>query len=301
MRLFTQATATNVFLLRVVLRYFLKNKGKQIRPILVLLSAGLHGRIENKAHVGAALVELLHTATLLHDDVVDNSDQRRGWLSINAVWRNKIAVLLGDFLLSCGLRLALRHRAYDLLDMVCEVVEKLSEGEILQAQKARTRRINEAIYYEIIEKKTASLWAACCKMGALSTEATVEQQDNMYALGTALGLAFQMRDDLLDYEISHQTGKPLGIDLKEKKLTLPILRALTQGDSRLRSRLKQGIRRNNYDQVVACLRQTDALTYTQKAMQQQVDRACELLAVYPDSPYKTALLQLANYTMRRYQ
>ncbi len=298
---FNEAAAVKVPMLRIILRYVLRNKGKQIRPLLVLLSAGLHGNIGKKAHIGGALAELVHQATLLHDDVVDGADERRGWLSVNAVWKNKIAVLAGDFLLSRALQLSIQHGEYIFLDIMCGVVTQMAEGELLQAQRARTQKINEQVYYDIIQKKTASLWGGCCKIGALSASVDVASAEQAAALGEALGMAFQIRDDLFDYDGANLMGKPLGIDLKERKLTLPLLRTLAQTSPSGRRALRRYIKQNDRKKVLWYMEQTDALAYTRAAMLGYEQTASRLLALYPPSPYREAFAGLVRYIALRQQ
>ena len=210
--------------------YIVKRKGKQMRPMFVFLSAGTVGQIDERSYRGASLIELLHTATLVHDDVVDDSNMRRGFFSINALWKNKIAVLVGDYLLSRGLLLSIDNDDFDLLKIVSEAVREMSEGELLQMAKARTLDITEDLYYDVIRQKTASLIASCCAVGAASTGADQETISKMKEFGLNVGMAFQIKDDLFDYGLD-EIGKPTGIDIKEKKMTLPLIHALQQTDS----------------------------------------------------------------------
>ena len=217
-------------LLNKILKYVLKQKGKQIRPLFVLLSAKCHGEINENTYRAAAFIELLHTATLIHDDVVDNSDKRRGMFSLNALWKNKIAVLIGDYLLSKGMLLALQNKDYQMLDTISETVKAMSEGEIYQMEKARRMDITEEDYYDIIRGKTASLISSCCVVGALSVNATESQVEKMRKFGTSAGIAFQIKDDTFDYQINNKTGKPAGNDIQEHKMTLPLIHLLKISD-----------------------------------------------------------------------
>lgn len=223
--------SSNVPLVDRVMRYMVKRKGKQLRPILVFLSAKIAGDVSERAYIGASLVELMHTATLVHDDVVDDADQRRGFFSINALWKNKVAVLIGDYLLSKVLLLAVETKQYDLLEHVSGAVKAMSEGELLQIEKARRLDITEEVYYEIIQQKTASLLETCCVVGAASADADTATIEKFRQLGRALGLAFQIKDDLFDFEKVNLTGKPAGIDIKEQKMTLPLINALQETDA----------------------------------------------------------------------
>jgi octaprenyl-diphosphate synthase len=222
---FRQSMKTKVPLLDTIMTYIVKRKGKQIRPIFVLYSASVFGKINEKTFRGASMVELLHTATLVHDDVVDESYKRRGFFSINALWKNKIAVLVGDFLLSRGLLLAVKNKDFDLLEIISTAVQDMSEGELLQLERARFMNATEEVYFEIIRKKTASLIASCCQIGAASTTSNPDFIEKMRLFGENIGLAFQIRDDLFDFG-ENKSGKPAGLDIKEKKLTLPIIYAL---------------------------------------------------------------------------
>ena len=239
---FKSSVHTPVGLLDRVIRYMLRQKGKRIRPVLVLLAAKTCGGVSERSYRGAALVELLHTATLVHDDVVDDADRRRGMFSINALWKNKIAVLLGDFLLSRGLLLALDHKDYASLHALSDAVRRMSEGELLQIEKARKLDIDEDTYLQIISDKTASLISACTRAGALSATEDKEMTERMHQFGEKLGMAFQIRDDLFDYGVK-DVGKPLGIDLQEKKMTLPLIFALEHASISDRKRIMKVVRK----------------------------------------------------------
>jgi octaprenyl-diphosphate synthase len=226
---FREAMKSNVALLDTIMTYIVKRKGKQVRPMFVFYAAKLIGDINESTYRAASMVELLHTATLVHDDVVDDSDERRGFFSINALWKNKIAVLVGDYLLSKGLLLSVKNKDFHLLEIISVAVEAMSEGELLQIEKSRNLNLSEEVYYDIIRKKTASLIASCCAIGAASAGATTEQIELMRLFGEKIGIAFQIKDDLLDYN-DDDIGKPHGIDIKEKKLTLPIIYTLNNAD-----------------------------------------------------------------------
>ena len=247
---FRESMKSKVALLDVIMNYIVKRKGKQMRPILVLLSSYIFGTINDKSYRGAALVELLHTATLVHDDVVDVSYTRRGFFSINALWKNKIAVLVGDYLLSKGLLLALKNGDFDLLTILSEAVEAMSEGELTQLEKARRLDINEEIYFDIITKKTASLFASCCSIGAASTGADDENIEKMKNFGLCAGIAFQIKDDLFDYG-NDDIGKPTSIDIKERKMTLPLIYSLNNADNTSKRKVMSIIKNNskNKDEI----------------------------------------------------
>ena len=300
---FRDAMRSRVGLLDKVTRYVLRQKGKEIRPVLVLLSAQLCGGVTEQSYRAAALVELLHTATLVHDDVVDDAERRRGLFSINALWKNKIAVLLGDFLLSRGLLLALDHGDYDLLHTVSDAVRRMSEGELLQIEKARRLDIDEATYFRIISDKTASLISACTACGAIST--TDDEQDIMALreIGEKLGLAFQIRDDLFDFG-DVDVGKPLGIDLQEKKMTLPLIVALREADERERKAILKIVRkrkksREDIRTVGAFVRRHGGLAYARRTMQTIAADAADALAAFPPTPARDALVDLTAYVVAR--
>jgi len=292
-------------LLDVILRYLVKRKGKQLRPALVFLTARLTGLpITERTHRGAALVELMHTATLIHDDVVDDSPVRRGFFSINALWKNKGAVLVGDYLLSRVLLLAVEHQDHDLLYHVSSSVKAMSEGELLQLEKARRLDIVESVYYEIIEKKTASLMASCCGVGAASTGADAAAVEAVRRFGLALGMAFQIRDDLLDYRQYDQTGKPHGIDIKEHKMTLPLIYALQQADPAERKSMIRTVKKDadRPDRVQALMDRVVALggvAYAEATMHRYKEEAVEHLNHFPDSDAKEALRLLAEFVVAR--
>lgn len=300
---FRAAMKSNVPLLDTIMTYIVKRKGKQVRPMFVFLSAKLFAPINDSTYRAASLVELLHTATLVHDDVVDDSDERRGFFSVNALWKNKIAVLVGDYLLSKGLLLSVKNKDFHLLEIVSESVEAMSEGELLQIEKTRNLNLSEEIYYDIIRKKTASLIASCCAIGAASAGANAEQVEQMRLFGEKIGIAFQMKDDLLDYGDS-DIGKPTGIDLKEKKLTLPIIYTINKADKTTRAYIINSIKNHHTDkkrisEVINYVNQHDGINYTRKAMEQYKNDALEILENVSNSPYKTNLKQLVEYVIER--
>jgi len=290
-------------LLDVVTQYVLRRKGKEVRPILVLLSAGTCGGITETSYVGAAMVELLHTATLVHDDVVDNAERRRGILSINAIWKNRIAVLFGDFLLSRGLVLALENNAYELLHVVSDAVRRMAEGELLQMDKARRLDIDEATYYRIISNKTASLFSACTACGAISASNAPDDVDRMATLGEKLGLAFQIKDDLFDFG-GADIGKPVGNDLQERKITLPLIHALQEAgksESRRIYKIIKKRRKNSGDikEVSRFVEQHGGLAYAQRAMTDLVGEAREIAETFPPGDERDALIDLIGFVSVR--
>ena len=292
-----------VGLLDKVTRYMLRQKGKEIRPILVLLSAKVCGGATASTYHAAALVELLHTATLVHDDVVDEAERRRGVFSINALWKNKVAVLFGDFLLSRGLLLALDHGEYALLHTLSDAIRRMSEGELLQIEKARRLDIDEATYFRIISDKTASLIAACTTAGALSASDDAADHERMRAVGEQLGLAFQIRDDLFDFGVE-DVGKPIGIDLQEKKLTLPLIHALERAEKGERRRILKIVRqrkksRQDVRDVARFAREGGGIAYARARMQGLAAEARAILLTFPPTPARDALLDLADYTVQR--
>ena len=294
---------TDVRLLDLVIRYVLRQKGKRLRPLLVLLSARATGTVSETTYRGAALVELLHTATLVHDDVVDDSERRRGQWSINALWKNKVGVLLGDFLLSRGLLMALDARDYELLHTVSDAVRRMSEGELLQLEKARRLDIDEDTYFRIISDKTASLLSACTTCGAVSATEDTAVIQRMKDFGEKLGLAFQIRDDLFDFGVA-DVGKPLGIDLKEKKMTLPLIHALGNASGSERRRIMKVVRnKKKTDQeirmVAGWVEEQGGLRYATDRMFEFAAEAVALLQPLPASPARQALEKLVTFTVLR--
>lgn len=300
---FRQSMKSNVMLLDQIMNYIVRRKGKQIRPMFVFLTAGVCGPIGEPTYRGAALIELLHTATLVHDDVVDDANYRRGFFSINALWKNKIAVLVGDYLLSRGLLLSINNQDFELLKIVSNAVREMSEGELLQIEKARRLDITEEIYFEIIRQKTASLISSCCAVGAASVNAPPHLIEKMKQFGEKVGLAFQIKDDLFDFGEA-EVGKPLGIDIKEKKMTLPLIYALKKA-SWLDKRHIINIVKNQSDkpqkvnEVIAFVRNSGGIEYATQAMQKLVVEAENILDTFPDSPYRTSLSGLVQFTIAR--
>jgi octaprenyl-diphosphate synthase len=275
---FRESMKSKVALLDTIMTYIVKRKGKQLRPMLVLLSARMYGPISDRTYRGASLVELLHTATLVHDDVVDDAGLRRGFFSINALWKNKVAVLVGDYLLSKGLLLSLRNSDHDLLDILSTAVEEMSEGELLQMEKARKLDITEDVYYDIIQKKTASLIASCCSIGAASAGADSEELEKVRRFGLNLGLAFQIKDDLFDYGQTEDIGKPTGIDIKERKMTLPLIYTLQNVSPATRRKVKTIIKRHNTNkkkvqEVIQIVRDSGGIDYTRAKMNEFLELA----------------------------
>ncbi|PCH92335.1 MAG: polyprenyl synthetase [Bacteroidetes bacterium] len=295
---------SSVPLLDKITHYIIKRKGKQLRPIFVFLSAKICGEVNEATYRAATLIELLHTATLVHDDVVDDSYQRRGFFSLNALWKNKIAVLVGDFLLSKGLLFSIDNGDFDLLKIVSNAVKEMSEGELLQIEKARKLDIEESVYFEIIRQKTASLIASCLACGACSVGADNETVEKMRTLGETIGLAFQIRDDLFDYETDGATGKPSGIDIKEKKLTLPIIHVLNRSTAKEKRWLINTIKNehNNEEKVQEIMDYVvkhGGIEYAHASMQTHKDKALAILDDFPDSDAKESLRELITYTIER--
>ncbi len=301
---FRRSMKSSAPLLDKITHYIVKRKGKQMRPMFVFLSAHITGGVTESTYRAGILIELLHTATLVHDDVVDDSNERRGFFSINALWKNKIAVLVGDFLLSRGLLLATQHKDFRLLEIVSDAVRLMSEGELLQIEKARRLDIEEPVYFEIIRRKTASLIASCCACGASSAGADEDTVQLMNLFGEKIGIAFQIKDDLFDYENSSLIGKPTGIDIKEQKMTLPLIYALNQATSQERKRIINIVKNNNNDpkkvqEVVAFVRKSGGLPYAESKMVAYQKEALEMLNRFPDSEYKQSLIDLVEFTTQR--
>lgn len=291
-------------LLNKILKYVLKQKGKQIRPLFVLLSAKCHGEINENTYRAAAFIELLHTATLIHDDVVDDSDKRRGMFSLNALWKNKIAVLIGDYLLSKGMLLALQNKDYQMLDTISETVKAMSEGEIYQMEKARRMDITEEDYYDIIERKTASLIASCCTVGALSVGADESQVEKMRKFGTSAGIAFQIKDDIFDYQINNKTGKPAGNDIQEHKMTLPLIHLLKISDKSERRSIIRKIKYHSDEvesrmEIIEKVHQNHCLDYAEEKMNAFVDEALSQLDEIKNEEALASLKALVNYCIKR--
>mgnify|MGYP001568049951 CR=1 FL=1 len=287
-----------------VMNYMVRRKGKQLRPILVFLTAKMLGKVQDRTYIGASLIELMHTATLVHDDVVDDADMRRGFFSINALWKNKVAVLIGDYLLSKVLLLAVDQSEYELLGTVSTAVKSMSEGELLQIEKARKLDITEDIYYQIIQQKTAVLIETCCMVGAQSADASQEIQEKMQRFGRELGLAFQIKDDLFDFEKVNFTGKPSGIDIKEQKMTLPLINALQNAapvkrKSIIRIIKKHHNRPKKVAEVVDFVRNSGGLDYARMKMEKHLENATEILSKFPPSEERNALNEVIAYTGAR--
>jgi len=301
---FRVAMRSNVAFVDLIARYIVKQKGKRIRPTLVLLTAKACGPVNERSYRGAALVEILHTATLIHDDVVDDADTRRGFASINAVWKNKIAVLMGDYMLAKGLLLSLDNDDFGFLKIISDSVRRMSEAEILQIAKSRKLDIDEETYLRIISDKTASLIATCCQIGAASTTNDPEILRRMKVFGENIGMVFQIRDDLLDYTGRKSiTGKPTGLDLQEKKLTLPLIYALTQapksqGKTILRA-IKNGARKKDIVEVVEFVHTYGGIDYTEKKGEHYSSLAIEAIAPLPPSPAKESLTKAVDFFLER--
>lgn len=300
---FRDSMKSKVLLLDKIMSYIVRRKGKQMRPMFVFLTAHVCGGVTDATYRGAALIELLHTATLVHDDVVDDSNYRRGFFSINALWKNKIAVLVGDYLLSRGLLLSVRHKDFELLDIVSNAVKEMSEGELLQIEKARKLDVDETVYYEIIRQKTASLIASCCAVGAASSGADSEVIAKAKLFGEKVGLAFQIKDDLFDYS-NDEIGKPVGIDIKERKMTLPLIYALNKASWATKRKMKYKIKNHNekpqeVQKVINFVKENGGLEYAVGVMKKYQQEAMDILYTFPDSPYKTSLKELVTYTIER--
>jgi octaprenyl-diphosphate synthase len=302
---FYEAMSSKVALLNRITYYIVNRKGKQMRPMFVFLSAKMlsDGTVNERTYRGASVIELIHTATLVHDDVVDDSNQRRGFFSINALWKNKIAVLVGDYLLSKGLLLSIDYGDFDLLKIISVAVREMSEGELLQIEKARRLDITEAIYYEIIRKKTATLIAACCALGAKSVSEDEVLVEKMRLFGELIGMAFQIKDDLFDYS-DEAIGKPTGIDIKEQKMTLPLIYALNNCSSKEKSWCINSIKNHNKDkkrvrEVIQFVKDKNGLSFAESKMAQFQQEALLLLHDFPASIYKDSLTLMVNYVIER--
>ena len=300
---FEDALKSNVPLLDKVTHYIVKRKGKQMRPLFVFLSAKMLGEINEKTYSAASLVELLHTATLVHDDVVDDANERRGFFSVNALWKNKIAVLVGDYMLSKILLLSLEKDNTDLLGVVARSVKEMSEGELLQIEKSRTLDITEKEYFDVIRKKTASLISTCCEAGAISVNAA-EERECLKMFGEKVGLAFQIKDDIFDYGSPNNIGKPTGIDIREQKLTLPIIYTLRNAPLNIQKELKKIIKNRNEEahmikRATNLVIEHGGITYAFERMNKLAQEAKDLLNEYPEGEAKEALIGLVNYTINR--
>ena len=302
---FRDAMITNVPLLNRITHYIIRRKEKQMRPMFVFLVAKMvsNGNFNERTYRGASIIELIHTATLVHDDVVDDSNRRRGFFSVNALWKNKIAVLVGDFLLSKGLLLSIDNEDFDILKLISIAVREMSEGELLQIEKARKLDITESVYFEIIRQKTATLIAACCGIGAASVGSTAEEVEKMRMFGELIGIAFQIKDDLFDYTEAH-IGKPTGIDIKEQKMTLPLIYTINNCSKEDKKWLINSVKNHNKDkkrvkEVIAFVKENGGIEYTISKMKEYQSKALAILNTYPDSPYKESLLIMVNYVIER--
>ena len=300
---FSKAMSSKVALLNRITHYIVNRKGKQMRPMFVFLTAKLLGKTNERTFRAASVIELIHTATLVHDDVVDDSDKRRGFFSINALWKNKIAVLVGDYLLSKGLLLCIDNKDFDLLELISVAVREMSEGELLQIEKARSLDITEMIYYEVIRKKTATLIASCCALGACSVGASQNDIKKMKYFGEKIGMAFQIKDDLFDYG-QQRIGKPTGIDIRERKMTLPLIYALEHASPSERRWLKRNLKKNNKNkkivkEVIAYVKTKGGLEYSINKMHEFQQEAISILDSFPASDSKDSLKKLVSYVIDR--
>ena len=302
---FRDSMASNVPLLNRITQYIVRRKGKQMRPMFVFLVAKMvsNGKFDERTYRGASIIELIHTATLVHDDVVDESNRRRGFFSINALWKNKIAVLVGDFLLSKGLLLSIDNDDFDILKLISIAVREMSEGELLQIEKARRLDITEEVYFEIIRQKTATLIAACCGIGASSVGAPKEEVEKMRLFGELIGTAFQIKDDLFDYS-EEKIGKPTGIDIKEQKMTLPLIYTLNNCSSKDKGWIINSVKKYNRDkvrvkEVISFVKNQGGIEYTISKMNEYKNKALSILEQFPDSPYKNSLKTMIDYVVER--
>jgi len=304
-RKFFESMSSKVALLNRITHYIVNRKGKQMRPMFVFLVAKMvsDGEVNERTYRGASVIELIHTATLVHDDVVDDSNRRRGFFSINALWKNKIAVLVGDYLLSKGLLLSIDNNDFDLLKIISVAVREMSEGELLQIEKARKLDITEDVYYDIIRQKTATLIAACCSLGAASVRPESDEVEKMRKFGELIGMAFQIKDDLFDYG-DEQIGKPTGIDIKEQKMTLPLIYALNNSTPEKKKWIINSVKNHNKDkkrvkEVITFVKTQGGLDYAVSKMKAFQEEALSMLDHYPSSPYKDSLILMVNYVIER--
>ncbi|MGP2570300.1 polyprenyl synthetase family protein [Ornithobacterium rhinotracheale] len=301
---FYRSMKTNVSLLDRIMQFIVRRKGKQMRPMFVFLTAKLIGKTTERTYRGASMIELIHTASLVHDDVVDDSNMRRGFFSINALWKNKIAVLVGDYLLSKSVLLATENTDFDLLMVVSNAIREMSEGELLQIEKAKKLDITEEVYFEIIRQKTAALISACCEIGARSVGADEEVAKKMYRFGELVGIAFQIKDDLFDYTNTNIIGKPIGIDIKEQKMTLPLIYSINTASPSKKRWLIRSVKKYNKDknrvrEVIEYVKNHGGLNYSEQVMYDYRDRALRILDDFEDSPAKDSLKTLLNYVVER--
>ena len=302
---FKASMISNVSLLNRITHYIVRRKGKQMRPMFVFLVAKMvsGGNFKERTYRGASVIELIHTATLVHDDVVDDSNRRRGFFSLNALWKNKIAVLVGDYLLSKGLLLSIDNDDFDILKHISVAVREMSEGELLQIEKARQLNITEDVYFDIIRKKTATLIAACTAIGATSVDAEKEVVEKMREFGELIGIAFQIKDDLFDYS-DEKIGKPTGIDIKEQKMTLPLIYTLNHCSKKDKKWLINSVKNHNKDkkrvkEVISFVKQNGGIEYTNQKMKEYQQQALKILNEYPESPYKSSLKTMVSYVIER--
>lgn len=302
---FKDSMVSSVPLLNRITHYIVRRKGKQMRPMFVFLVAKMvsDGDFKERTYRGAAIIELIHTATLVHDDVVDDSNRRRGFFSLNALWKNKIAVLVGDYLLSKGLLLSIDNDDFDILKHISVAVREMSEGELLQIEKARSLDITEDVYFEIIRKKTATLIAACTAIGATSVDAPKDEIERLHKFGELIGIAFQIKDDLFDYT-DGKIGKPTGIDIKEQKMTLPLIYSLNHASKQDKKWLINSVKNHNKDkkrvkEVIRFVKNNGGIEYTVQKMKDYQKEALSLIEVYPNSPYKESLTKMVNYVIER--
>ena len=282
-----------------IVNYILKRKGKQIRPILVFLTSGLNGKISDSTYRAAILIEILHTATLIHDDVVDDSNYRRGFFSINALWKSKYSVLVGDYLLSRGLELSVENNDFKFLGVLSNAVKKMSEGEITQLKKSKTLDIDEKTYFKIIQEKTASLFSSCCEMGAISSNSNEKNILFMKEFGLLLGQAFQIRDDMFGY-LSYDTGKPSLNDFKQAKITLPLIFSLSKVNSSKKNEIIKNLKNyKSIDKIIDFVKEEGGIDYSQNLMNNLTEKAYSILEKFPESDYKNSLKKLLNYTISR--
>lgn len=301
---FRTSLRSDVKLLNLITNYILRQKGKKVRPILVLHSAAICGNVNERSYIGASLVELLHTATLVHDDVVDGAEKRRGFPSLNMVWKNKISILFGDYLLSRGLSISVDNGEFDFLSIMSSTVRRMAEGELLQIYKTKKLDIDEETYFKIISDKTASLLSTCCEIGAVSSGEDQEKRKAMKDYGEYLGIAFQIRDDILDYIGSFNVfGKEVGGDIKDKKITLPLIYTLENTDSKTKKdvlkSLKKGNRNNKVNEIIELVKSSGGIEYADKTARNYAEKAKECLTIFEDSVHKTALLDLVDFVIDR--
>lgn len=297
---FKESLKTNVSLLDKIMHYIIKRKGKQMRPMFVFLCSKLFNNVNESTYTAASLIELLHTATLVHDDIIDESNFRRGFFSINSLWKNKISVLVGDFLLSRGLLLAVEKEEFKLLKIVSKAVKEMSEGELLQIEKTRKLDITEEIYYEIIKKKTATLISACCESGAQASNASPEDVEKMSDFGEKAGIAFQIKDDLFDYTQNPLIGKPTGIDIREKKMTLPLIYTLNKVNDKTKKYIINTIKNDSknskkVEEIIKLVKSNNGLDYAERKMNLYYQQALNILEEFPNNEAKNSLIKLLEY------